>query len=171
MQVDCIGWKFPEIEKFILYKLKTATQRVEGGFSVQGMHRCIQGTEFPSIKPLVFRIEFRDRDVDDFHFADGPVFASGADEDGGHGLEREELPVELHLTFTFEDEVDLSQLFVVMRLGVFLDVNQVDGRDFVVVVHEGPAGESAGTGRRFDIGEVRDFVSFAHGLMKPRVAS
>jgi hypothetical protein len=59
-------------------------------------------------------------DVDDLHLAHGAVAATGLDENAGQRLDGNHLAVQFHEAFAFEDEVNLSQLLVVVRPCVFL---------------------------------------------------
>ena len=93
-----------------------------------------------SIKPLVFGVEGGNGDVDDAEVADGTMAATGFDHDRGEGFERVFFAVEFNMAFSFEDEVDLGHLFMVVDFAVFLDVDEVDGGRGVFRNGKCPAG-------------------------------
>ena len=66
------------------------------------------------VEVFVGGIEGGDGDVDDFHFADGAVPATGFDEDAGHGFDGEDFVIKFDVAFAFENEIDLGHLLVVV---------------------------------------------------------
>jgi hypothetical protein len=109
-----------------------------------------------SIEPLICGIEGGDGDIDDFELADGPVATAGFDEDGGQGLHWIKFAVEFHVTFAFEDQIDLRQFLVIVGFRVGFDVDEVDRSDGIVWGDKGAASLTTGTGNRVDFGEVGD---------------
>jgi len=103
------------------------------------------------IKPLVFCVKWWDTDIYYFHFPDGSVAAAGLYEDGGERLDRYFLAVELHLAGAFEDEVDFSQLFMVMHSRVGLDINHVHRGGGIVRHGKCPFGKTTGTFNRVNL--------------------
>ena len=114
------------------------------------------------VEVFVGGVEGGDGDVDDFHFADGAVAAAGFDEDAGHGLDGEEFTIELDVALTFEDEIDLGHLFVIVAAGFFGDVDHVDAGDGVFGDAEGAPRGAAGAGGAGDFVELFDEIVF-HG--------
>ena len=122
------------------------------------------------VKPLILRIESRDRCIDEFHLADGTVAAAGLDHDGGHWFDRKAFAVEFDegLTFYFEDEIDLSEGLVVVRFSIERDVNVVDGGGRIVRCDKGALGHPTRAGDGVDFVEVSDAV--VHGEVTRRRA-
>ena len=110
------------------------------------------------IKPLVFGIEGGDGDVDDAEVANSTVAATGFDHDGGEGFEGMFLAVEFDVAFSFEDEIDLGHLFVIVDFAVFLDVDEVDGGGGVFRHGKRPTGLSAWAWSRVYLIELGDEV-------------
>jgi hypothetical protein len=79
--------------------------------------------------------------------------ATRFDEDGSAGIERVDLTVELDVAFAFEDVIKLGHDLVVMELAILFDLDEVHRGDCILIVHEGAARLSAGTGRGGDVGE------------------
>ena len=88
--------------------------------------------------------------------------AAGPDEDGSHRLHGKALAVEFDEAFAFEHEVNLGELFVVVRLRVGLDVHEMNRRDGIVRRGEGAARPAARAARGLDVVELGDGVVF-HG--------
>ena len=108
-----------------------------------------------SIKPFVGFVEGGDRDVDDLELADGAVAAAGLDVHGRHGLERDQLAVELHLTLPFEHQIDFGHAFVVVRARVGLDLDAVNAGG-IAGLRKGAFRPPTGAPRRGNIVELRD---------------
>ena len=70
--------------------------------------------------------------------------------------------IELQVTFAFEDEVDLGELFMIMRPRIHLDIDEVNGRDGIIGRRKGAARHAAWAGDRGDVVEVGDNVILAH---------
>ena len=104
--------------------------------------------EFPRVRlvePLVGRIERGNGKVQQAHPADGSMPAAGSDIDGGEWLERMADAVEFDFALAIEHDIDLGHDLVIMRAGVFGDIDQVNTGGVVRVVCEGPACGAAGT--------------------------
>ena len=93
------------------------------------------------------------------------------DEDAGERLQRHDVAVEFHVAFTLEDEVNLSELLVVVRTAIGRNIDQVNRRDRVVSGHECPPGFPTRARRGGDFIEVGDpvaglggFTRSGHGL-------
>jgi hypothetical protein len=112
-----------------------------------------------SIKPLVCRIEGRDSNVDDLKFADGAVAAEGANHHGCHWLQRKQLSVQLNLALTLEHKIDLGHLPVIVRSGIRLNVDLVDGGNAVVHVEEGAPRKATRAPHRAKFIQLGNFVS------------
>lgn len=109
-----------------------------------------------SIKPFVVGIEGGDGDVDDFKFSDRAVADVRRNENGSHGADGDEFAVEFHVTFTFEDEIDLRELFVIVGFRVDGNIHEVDRGGLVFGYGEGAPGGAAGALGRLDFIEVGD---------------
>ena len=53
---------------------------------------------------------------------------------------------------------------MVVRLGVLLDLDEMNGRDRVVWIHEGATRCAAGAGNGIDVAEVGDIEALSHFL-------
>lgn len=72
------------------------------------------------IEPFVLWIEGRNREIDDFHFSNRPMAATGLNHDRTHWFYGILMAVQLHVSvsFTLQDEVKLSQFLVIMRFRI-----------------------------------------------------
>ena len=70
--------------------------------------------------------------------------------------------IKLQVAFAFEDEVNLGELFMIMRPRIHLDVDEVDRRDGIIGRGKGAARQAAWAGNRGDVVEVGDNVILAH---------
>ena len=119
-----------------------------------------------SIEPFVFGVEFGNRNVRYLHLADRPVTATWFDEDRRHWFDGIEFAIQLHVSFAFEDEVDLGKLLVVMRLRVFFDLNEMNGSNRIVGLHERSPRCAAGARHGIDVAEMGYFETLAHSCRK-----
>ena len=67
--------------------------------------------------------------------------AARLDENGGHRFDREQLPIQFNLSFTFQHEINLRHLLVIMRAGILFDIDDVQGGNLIVRRGECPARE------------------------------
>ena len=83
------------------------------------------------VKVFVGRIEGGDRDINDFHLPDSSVSTTWLDQDGRHRLYGYDFTVEFDLSFTFQHEINLCHLLMVMGAGLFGNLDQVNTGDRV----------------------------------------
>ncbi|GAB5559992.1 MAG: hypothetical protein SynsKO_16390 [Synoicihabitans sp.] len=70
--------------------------------------------------------------------------AAGFDQDRGQGLYGVEFAIKFDVSLTFEHEVNLGMMFVVVRTIVLVDIDQMHGCDAVAGFYEGPPSLPAG---------------------------
>ena len=77
--------------------------------------------------------------------------APGFDVDSGHRFDREKPTIEFHLSFPFQNQINLSQPLMIMCAGIHSDIYRMQTGDRAWQIREGTARESAGTalGRNF----------------------
>ena len=110
------------------------------------------------VKPLILAIESGDGDVDDLQLSDRAMSAAGLDQNCCHRLQRKNFSIQLHLAFTFEHEIEFGHLFMIVRPGIFLDVNQVKGSDRIIRAGKGAPGEATGTTDRGSLVQLSDHI-------------
>ena len=84
--------------------------------------------------------------------------AAGFDEDRGLRLDGKRLPVQLDMPLSFEHEVDLRHLLVVVRARVLLDLHDMHRGERVARLGEGAFGPTAGAAHGIDILKIGDHV-------------
>jgi hypothetical protein len=109
-------------------------------------------------------VVLRDREVDDLELADRAVATAWLDHDGTEGFDRDQLSIEFQMTFTFEDQIDLGGLLVVVSGRFVAHFEVVGGCRGIGLVDEGAASGPATAFDRREIGEVDVMVAF-HGEM------
>lgn len=121
---------------------------------------------------LIAGVKGRHSDVDDSEATNCPMPTARFDEDAGERLERHNVPVEFHVSFTFEDKVNLSNLLVKVQTAVSRNVDHVDRCDRVVSGHKSATclATRARHGRNFiELGNAvagrGDFTRVVHGLL------
>lgn len=88
--------------------------------------------------------------------------AARFDEDAGHGFDGEDLAIEFDVALTFENEIDLGHLFVIVGAGFFGNIDYVNAGDGVFRNAEGAPRGAAGAGGAGDFVELLDEIVF-HG--------
>ena len=82
--------------------------------------------------------------------------AAGANVNCRHRFNRKELSIEFDLPFTIEDQVDLRGLFVIVRAGVLLDVDDVHAGRRIGQIGKGAAGKATGARLGGNLRKLRD---------------
>lgn len=75
------------------------------------------------------------------------------------GLQRDNVIVKFHVSFAFEDQIDLGEFFMVVRPTVNCYVDHVKSGNGVVIGNKCPPGLTAGTRHRRNGIELHDAIS------------
>jgi len=84
------------------------------------------------------------------------------DHDGRHWFNRETFPIELDFAFSLQDEVYFGQSFVVVRLGIFLNIDQMQGCCLILCRGKGSACLTAWAWHWRELIELNPFKTFFH---------
>nr|WP_206036336.1 hypothetical protein [Crateriforma spongiae] len=112
-----------------------------------------------SIEKLVFGVKFGAANDQHRQAADGAMANPGRDQDGGVGANRMRGAVQFNrgVGVTFQDDVNLGVMPVVMCAGGVVDAGQVDGAREIVMFGECPPGDAAGAINSGQVRQVDDF--------------
>jgi hypothetical protein len=111
---------------------------------------------FALVEPFVSGIERGDGDVQDFHFTQGTMAATGFDHDGRERAHGDALTIQFHFTSAFEDDIDLGHSFVIMNGRIFFDFDLMDAGDVIFRRDKAATGGAARAGLRRQFVELGD---------------
>ena len=89
-----------------------------------------------SIKPLVRWIESRDWDIRYSQLTNRPVTTAWFYKNSGHWLYREKFAVQLDLPLALKNKIKLRHFFVIVRLRIFLNIDDMHCRHRIINVRK-----------------------------------
>ena len=71
--------------------------------------------------------------------------AAGLDHQAGHRFYRNPFAIQFHETLPLEDQVDFSQIFMVVDSGIFLYIQKMQRSDLILIAGKSPARKATWT--------------------------